>query len=364
MSAKSVMTTRPVRPARRAGRRAVMWAGASLAAAVLIGFAMRPRAAADAPIAPAASAASPGDAASAFGASASASGPAAAWPAALQGTSAPRLPVDARGGLLHVRDVRDFFDYFLTARGQLTPAQLDALVRQQIAAQLGGKPAAAEGVALWQRYQGYLAALTQLASAAPAAAATANPGAAIAPADVQQARTFIAQRAVLRRQQLADWSTPFFGDEDQALEVYLGRMAIAQDKTLSDAERTRRLAELDRAMPPAQRAAEQAQKQQAQWLAESDRLEKQDLSPAALRDEVARLKGPEFAERFVAQRQADQAWQSTYDQYAAQRGQIEAQHLASQDQQAQIDQLRARFFPKQSDALRAAGLDGIARGGR
>lgn len=286
-----------------------------------------------------------------------------AWPQMLQGTSAPDLPLDARGQLAHKRDVRDFFDYFLTAQSVLTPARLDALVRQQIGKQLEGKPAASQAEALWKNYGAYLDALTRLAAApgnsVPAlAAGSADAG--ITAAGAASLQSFIEQRAALRRRFLAEWSGPFFGEDDQTMLAFVARAGIAQDKTLSDAERKRRLQEVEQSLPAGERAIEQQQKQQEQWFAAVDQMRQQNLSPQAMHAVVASLKGSEFADRFVAQEQQNQAWQANYDQYAAQRGQIQAQGLSPQDQENQLAPLREKFFPKPSDALRAAGLDQIA----
>ncbi|MGB7196021.1 MAG: lipase secretion chaperone, partial [Collimonas pratensis] len=287
-----------------------------------------------------------------------------AWPQMLQGTAAPLLPVNLQGRLERKRDVRDFFDYFLTAQSVLNPRQLDALVGQQIKLQLGGKPAAGEAAALWENYGAYLAALTQLAAVpgniSPAVAA-GGATAGISAVDAASLQSFVEQRAGLRRRFLAEWSGPFFGEEDQVMLAFVARARIAQDKTLSEAERKRRLQEIVQNLPPGERAVEQQEQQQQQWFAAVDRIRQQNLSPEAMRTQVAELKGAEFADRFVAQEQQNRAWQANYDQYAAQRDQVQTQGLAPQDQEAQLVQLRAKFFSKPGDALRAAGLDQIAQ---
>ncbi|MEO6918382.1 MAG: lipase secretion chaperone [Collimonas sp.] len=297
-------------------------------------------------------------------ASAAASLQTQAWPPMLQGTVAPGLPVDAQGQLEHKRDVRDFFDYFLTAQSVLTPARMDALVGQQIKAQLDGKPAESQAAALWKSYGAYLQALTQLAgTAGNGVSAIAADGAtdSLTAANAVRLQSFIEQRAALRQRFLAEWSGSFFGEEDQAMLAFVARARIAQDKTLSDAERKRRLQEIEQNLPPGEHAIEQQQKQQEQWFAAVDQMRQQNLPPEAMWSEIAKLKGADFADRFVVQEQQNHAWQANYDQYAVQRSQIEAQDLSPQDQQAQIEQVRTKFFPKTSDGLRAAGLDQIAQ---
>jgi lipase chaperone LimK len=320
---------------------------------------------------PAVAAAGPAVAATAMTASAAAatvpaaaSLPTPAWPQMLQGTVAPVLPVNLQGRLERKRDVRDFFDYFLTAQSVLPPPQLDALVKQQIKAQLDGKPAASEAEALWKNYSGYLTALTQLA-AVPGnispGIATGGATTGITAVDAASLQSFVEQRAALRRRFLAEWSGPFFGAEDQAMLAFVARARITQDNTLSEAERKRRLQEIEQNLPPGERSVEQQEKQQQQWFAAVDRIRQQNLAPEAMRAEVAQLKGAEFADRFVAQEQQNRAWQANYEQYAAQRDQLQAQALAPQDQETQLEQLRAKFFAKPGDALRAAGLDQIAQ---
>ncbi|KVT07008.1 hypothetical protein WT24_19950 [Burkholderia sp. MSMB1078WGS] len=175
-------------------------------------------------------------------------------------------------------------------------------------------------------------------------------------------RSILTRRAQLRSRWLGDWTVPFFGDEDAALSVYLKRIEIVQDATLDVDEKKRRIEALSSDLPPEQRRAEEEQKQQTQWLTSVDQLQKRNLSPEELRVAVTKIKGAEFAERFVAQQQADQAWDATYDRYASQRDQIRAQHLSPPDQERQLARLRAMFFSRQSDVLRAAGRDGSDTG--
>ena len=275
-----------------------------------------------------------------------------AQPTLFAGTSAPRLPLEAGGHLAHTHTVRDFFDYFLTAQDDLPAAAVDQLVRQAIAAQLDGTAAAAEAVAVWQRYTAYRTALDQLP---PSAGVTAD-NASNKP-DFDALQLALEQHATLANRLMGAWSEVFFGDEMERSRTDLARLRIASDPSLSEAGKTARLTALDATLPPAQRAARERIQQQQASIAAIAQLQQHNASPDAIRAQVTQTLGADAAQRVVQMQQDEQAWQGKYTDYTAQRGQIDKLNLSPQDHDNQVTQLRQQFFPNPGDAMRAASLD-------
>ncbi|RQS24583.1 lipase secretion chaperone [Burkholderia sp. Bp8998] len=267
-------------------------------------------------------------------------------PPPLAGSSAPRLPLDAGGHLARSRAVRDFFDYCLTARSDLSAIALDALVVREIAAQLDGTAAQPEALDVWHRYRAYLDALAKLPEAG-----------AVDKADLGALQLALDQRASIAYRTLGDWSQPFFGAEQWRQRYDLARLKIAQDRTLTDAQKAERLAALAQQMPADERAARQKADRQQAAIAQIAQLQKSGTTPDAMRAQLTQTLGPEAAARVAQMQQDDASWQSRYADYAAQRAQIDAAGLSPQDRDAQIAALRQRMFTKPGEAVRAASLD-------
>ena len=279
---------------------------------------------------------------------------AAALPPVLAGSSAPRLGVDARGNLIRSAGVREFFDYFLLAQHQVDAATLDRFVQREIALQLGATShAAGEARRLWTQYRAYLTAIDQLRP--PAAATTANAASGL---DLAALQWTLDQRAALATQYLGEWAEPFFGAQARQQRFGLTQLRIANDSSLSDAEKKRRLAELEQTLPAEQREALDRQRRQSEATDALQNMLQSGASPEAMRAAAAQQFGPAAAERMAKTAAAEQAWHQRYNEYAAQRAQIVSQNLAPSDQQTQIDALRQRYFPNPADALRAKSLDG------
>jgi lipase chaperone LimK len=274
-------------------------------------------------------------------------------PPSLAGTDIPALPVDAGGHLVHTRQVREFFDYYLTAQHETAPSTLDLMVRDSIATKLGRKPAAAEAVDLWQRYRAYLAAIAQL----PAPAGQPGKG-----PDIEAIAQSLNQRMQLADRYLGQggWSDVFFGDQLKRQRNDLERLRINVDTSLTASEKTAWLAQLDAQLPPEERALRERSQQQDAAITRVMALQVKGASVDEIRNQVAQTMGPEAADRAVQMEQTRQAWQARYAQYAEQRAQIDQQTLPSAQHDALIAQLRQRFFTSTSELTRAAAFDRAA----
>jgi len=276
-----------------------------------------------------------------------------ATPASLAGTDIPALPVDAGGHLAHTRQVREFFDYYLTAQHETAPSTLDLMIKNSIATQLGRKPAAAEAVDLWQRYRAYLAAVAQLPG---------PPGQPGKGPDIEAIAQSLDQRMQLADRYLGQggWSDVFFGDQLKRQRNDVERLRINADTSLTASEKAARLAQLDTQLPPDERALRERSQQQDAAIARVMALQAQGASVDEIRNQVAQTMGAEAADRAVQMEQTRQDWQARYAQYAEQRAQIDQQVLPSAQHDVLIAQLRQRFFSSTSELTRAAAFDRAA----
>jgi lipase chaperone LimK len=277
--------------------------------------------------------------------------PEASGPSALAGTTAPQLPLDSQGNLRRVSEVRDFFDYFLTARSQLSDTALYAQVTATIHAQLAGKPAESETVQLWEHYRAYLEALDAL----PANDKTEAPAAATL--DFDSIAKSIDQRERLASSKLGEWANVFFADEFSEQRYSLARARIMADTSLSAAQKASQLEALDQTLPPAKREA-LAREHRADAARHNVQQALQQGSSPETVHAAAEQFGPEAAERAARFAQDERDWRERYTQYATQRAQIDAQNLAPEDRERQVTQLRQQFFSNPAEARRAAAFDG------
>ena len=181
--------------------------------------------------------------------------------------------------------MRDFFDYCLTAQSDLSATALDAFVVREIAAQLDGTVAQAEALDGWHRYRAYLDALAKLRDAG-----------AVDKSDLGALQLALDQRASIAYRTLGDWSQPFFGAEQWRQRYDLARLKITQDRTLTDAQKTERLAALEQQMPADERAAQQRIDKQRAAIDQIAQLQK-GATPDAMRAQLTQTLGAEAAAR-------------------------------------------------------------------
>ena len=277
-------------------------------------------------------------------------------PVSLAGSTPPRLPLDAHGKLRKTRGVRDFFDYFLTARNEMPASALDALVRRQIAAQLDGTAAQPEALDVWQRYQSYRATLARLAPLAVSPATSEAGSQSEGELDAMQAS--LDERASVASRTLgADWNEAFFGADWRRAHGMIERLRILRDPTLTADQKAARLRALEESLPVSERSAIDRAKHARESVDAVAKLEQQGLSIDQLRAQATQTLGPQAAARIVQMQQSDLAWRAKYADYASQRARIDAMGLPATERDAQLAQLRERTFANSADRLRAASLD-------
>jgi lipase chaperone LimK len=158
---------------------------------------------------------------------------------------------DARGRLVATPEVIRLFDYFLSATGEESAAEIRAHVAATARDQLTSQDQDA-ALALYDRYVGYRQSLQ-------AALADATPG---------DARAALALVEATQQQIFGSDATALFGEDNALTEVTLDRRDIMARSDLDDAGRAAALLGLEERLPARLRAARAARAQLAALVAQ------------------------------------------------------------------------------------------------
>jgi lipase chaperone LimK len=280
------------------------------------------------------------------------------WPTSLSGSIAPRLPLGSGGELSRTRAVRDFFDYFLSAQNEVSPAEVDAMVRRAIAAQLDGTPAHSEALDVWGKYRVYREAVARIAPLQMSATAQAANGGARSDSDIEAMQAAIAERASMAERTMgAAWSEAFFGHEWRRAQRALEQLRVTSDATLTDVQKAARLEALTSLQPKEKGEGSELDSGVQAGVTALAALQQQGMPLDELRATATQALGPEVAQRAVQMQSLDNAWRARYERYAAQRAQIDAMGLAPTERADRVAQLRERAFATVEERQRAASWD-------
>lgn len=272
--------------------------------------------------------------------------------ASLSGTEMPDgLLVDAQGHLISGRGVRDVFDYCLSAVSDLGLQGVDGRCQEAIRQKLS-EPARGEALQLWQRYLKLQSAMVNpvfLSQKSGMSLSSAD--------DLDKVEAELNRRMALRRELLGPLANQWFGDEEAQDRFTLGRYRIQANAGLSDEEKRRQVALLEQSLPPEIRAARQEAIAPARVQGELDQLRAQGASPAALGAALAREAGAEAGARLQQMEEDELRWKQRYQNYAAERHQLEVANGTLEERQLQA--LRSRHFPTPAEMARATALDSM-----
>lgn len=263
--------------------------------------------------------------------------PAASIPHSLRSTEVDgNLTVNRQGHFVPTPDARRLFDYFLSATGEEPEAVLRARIVAEIKLRLM-PPASDEAEALLDAYLAYRAAVRTLALGNDA------------PADLEQRLKRLRE---LQRTHLGSAAAEaFFSDDDTDVERAIERRRVAADANLPDAERARRLTELDAERPA---TAALAAAREVRALREAGGSE---ADVHALRSQRF---GSEAATRLAALDQRRAEWAERLEAYRAERARLLAGSFPDdRARNAALDQLRQAHFSS-AEKQRVAALDQMA----
>lgn len=265
-------------------------------------------------------------------------------PASLEGTEPDgAVQADAGGHLIIDIELRRLFDHFLIASGEEPIAAMRARIIAVLRARLPAG-AAAEAIAILDRYLAYREAARALAPASDPAAGLDQ---------VHELRTRMFSPAVVQA---------FFADEEAATYAALARRAVLQDGTLTAAERERRLAELEPQTPAAVREGRAAATAPLDEMAREARMRAAGASAQQIAAARTAAFGADAATRLAELDQARAAWDSRLARFRAERAALLADAaLDDAERRRRVDELLARSFSA-TERIRVETLDRISGG--
>lgn len=228
---------------------------------------------------------------------------------------------DENGQLINDLALRHYFDYFLSTIGELSLAEIQQALAEDLSQRL--EPAQADqAIRVLERYLEYLAAAQELSTGGDVA-------------------TRFNQLVDLRRRVLGDdLADGFFAQEETYTRTVLREQEIIQNNQLSLEQRQQELEQLHRELPPELRQSREEAIAHHLVLEQQQQFEQLQLDPAQRHAERAALFGEEAAQRLAQLDQQRQQWQQRLDAYQQQRNAL----LAQGESEEQIAALRQQLF--------------------
>ncbi|MBB2497113.1 lipase secretion chaperone [Aquipseudomonas ullengensis] len=254
-------------------------------------------------------------------------------PASFRGTEIDgRLMVDESGNLVISREIRNLFDYFLSAIGE-EPFQLSIKrLHDYITAQLE-EPAESQAQTLLQQYLSYKRELIMLERDMPKLGS------------LEAVRQREAAVTALRESIFSpDAHQAFFAQEESYNQFNLQRLVISQDASLDAAGKGAAIDRLRASMPEELQASVMPSLQE-ELNAQTAQLQAQGATSEQIRAMRQQLVGAEATMRLETLDQERVAWQQRVSAYSAEKVRIEAQEgLSDSDKHAAIEHLAAEQF--------------------
>jgi lipase chaperone LimK len=252
----------------------------------------------------------------------------------LQGTSAPDVNTDDHDGLVADAELRQLFDYYLSAASEATPQAIREKIEQELDRTL--KPrAAVEAKRLLGQYLAFRDAVMEMQKNPPPVDPTISP---------------IRARLMAIREIRTHYFTPeeikgMFGFDDEHAEDALARVEITRDKSLTLEQKKQKLAKLDAAMSPELKAEREAPLK----VAKMEEAVAAARANGASDDDVyhirAKIFSPEAASRLAELDTQTADWKRRIGAYQADRRNVLANNtLSDADKQSAIQQLRDAQF--------------------
>lgn len=254
-------------------------------------------------------------------------------PASFRGTQIDgRLPVDESGNLIFSQEIRNLFDYFLSAIGEEPLKVSIKRLHDYITAQLE-EPAEIQAQALLEQYLDYKRELVMLERDMPQLGS------------LEAVRQREAAVKALRERIFSPAAhQAFFAQEESYNQFNLQRLIISQDASLDAAEKGAAIDHL-RASLPEELQASVMPSLQEELNVQTAQLQAQGANPEQIRAMRQQLVGTEATERLETLDKERVAWQQRVAAYSAEKVKIEAQEgLSDSDKHAAIEHLAAEQF--------------------
>ena len=248
---------------------------------------------------------------------------------------------DANGQVLLEPGLRRLFDYYLSLIGERDQAQIRQLLADHLLGRYGANRAQMV-LTYFDRYAAYLKRLAETKIG-----------------DAVDPQERLAKAMALRRELLGDeMAIAFFAEEEALAALTLKRMAVAEDASLTAAQKSELLAGLDRSEGHTARAEADT----ASAVADQERRFAQAGANASQRAaEREALWGKDAAQRLARLDEERARWDARIEQYLFARSRIDADRSLSPAARAQaLAALRARHFDA-AEQRRVASLEAIGQ---
>lgn len=254
-------------------------------------------------------------------------------PASFRGTQIDgRLLVDESGNLIISQEIRNLFDYFLSAIGEEPLKVSVKRLHDYIASQLK-QPAEGQAQALLTQYLDYKREVALLERDMPT----------LASLEAIRLRES-AVKALRERIFSPEAYQAFFAQEEAYNQFNLQRLIISQDVSLDAAAKGAAIDRL-RANLPEELQASVVPSLQEELQTQTSKLQAQGAAPEQIRAMRQQLVGTEATARLETLDQQLDVWKQRVAAYSAEKARIEAQRgLSDSDMQAAIEHLAAEQF--------------------
>lgn len=277
--------------------------------------------------------------------------------ASLAGLPMPyRLLTDANGELIISSDIRELFDFYLSAQIDANLEQLVALIEQALDAQLNGVAREqAQSIllayldmkrALYDYEQGQIAHPDFLSSSG---------------FESMQARWQARER--IRQDFLSPEVYEAFYQREQALDTFtMARLTILKDPSLDEAARAQAVLDLVASSPESIKQAHEKSAKLEHLQAFESSLDTQSVDGKRALNELRREHfGEEALARFERLDQARADWQRRLTQYKHEKQKISNQQgLSESDKQVALDRLKEQIF-EPPERLRVSAMEAAGR---
>jgi len=260
------------------------------------------------------------------------------------------LRVDDNGNLIVEKSVRQLFDYFLNATGEIPRVELIAKIKQGISDYLP-EPAQSQALQLFDNYLTY-----QLALQAEVDSGLYQ----VTPGNLDDLDAVHYARSQLRSFHLGNEAATAFFAEEEARDLYtLGKLRVNANTSLSDAEREAELIALESTLPEVHQKVIHKQRSRETVRARVEELRKENADIYVLKEEWSKHYDSETVERFVKLEESRKELNGRYEEYL-QKKELLAANYASQDAYNEaLNQLKSSMF-SETELLRVNAKDRIA----